>query len=90
MLTSITGAYGGLRFRYHRGHVCTALDWIAGLSQAITLGEKDGVRAKAIFWRELAPGALLTSSDMLLVQSSLGKWVRDFYNLGKVRYAYWV
>ena len=69
-------------------------DWIAGSSQVITLGEKDGVRTKAKIWRKLInPWHIVGfSSDVSLAQSSLGKsliyCVRNFYNLGKIEHGY--
>ena len=60
----------------------------AGSSQAITLGEKDGVRTRAKFRPELTPGALLTflprySLNNLLLEKSLIYWVFINFVLGK-------
>jgi len=48
-------------------------DWIAGPSQVITLGEKEGVNKKAKFRRKLTPGVHVVdfSSDIFPVQLSL-------------------
>ena len=35
-------------------------DWITGSGQVITLGEKEGVHAKAKFQPKLTPGVLVT------------------------------
>ena len=52
-------------------------DWIAGLSQDISLGEKEGARAEAKFRRRLTPGAFFYfSSDICLALSCLGKSVK--------------
>ena len=36
------------------------VDWIAGSAQVITVGEREGVHAKAKFWHKLNADALLT------------------------------
>ena len=60
--------------------------WIAGSSLVITVGKKEGVRAKAKFWRKLTPGALWTFLPTYsFLQSSLRKslmyCICNLYNL---------